>query len=204
MNDYLLKLPITRENLEMIATPERLHRHVMNLLPDLGGRSSSIRADTHTVFRVDLPTDRFGTRGEITIRLRSPALDTGLPLVGTPTHLIDGTAIVVQVAADRRRTLPDGIKTTPVPDVDAAAWARHLLTRQGLDVAGLRISTARRFGSRHRVHFTVRELSATLTVTDPAKAAHAYTTGIGRGRAYGLGLIIPLPQPANLDSGVHS
>jgi hypothetical protein len=178
--------------LQIVADPATLHRHVMALLPDLAGRSASIRADTNTQFRVDLPTERLGTRGFVTIRLRSPALGDDLDPVPTPTFE-PGRRIVAATAAELRATLPNGARRVrPVPDHEAVTWTQRLFSRHRLTVTDVQVSPARRFGTRDGVHFTVREVSATLGDSPADALTTAFTRGIGRGRAYGLGMLIPI------------
>ncbi len=194
MSDWLTDLAVDRDSLELVASPERLHRHVTALLPDLHGRSTAIRADTETLFRVDLPTDRLGERGRIGIRFRGSSLPSGLTEITCTDSLGDGDAILVQVAAEQRLTMPDGIKTRPVADGEAASWATALFRRHGLETSELRVSSQRRFGHRRAVHFTVREIAATVYVADADAADRAFNRGIGRGRSYGLGMIVPLDK----------
>jgi hypothetical protein len=180
MSDRLFRLPLSREVLQIVADPATLHRHVMALLPDLAGRSASIRADTNTQFRVDLPTERLGTRGFVTIRLRTPTFEPG-------------RRIVAATAAELRATLPNGARRVrPVPDHEAVTWTQRLFSRHRLTVTDVQVSPARRFGTRDGVHFTVREVSATLGDSPADALTTAFTRGIGRGRAYGLGMLIPI------------
>lgn len=192
MTDRVLRLPLDRESLMLIADPTSLHKRVMTLLPDLGGTSTAIRADTGTLFRVDLPTDPLGTPGRISLRVRSNALAAGIgePVVEVP--LADRSRVLLRVAAERRQTDDRGIRVRPVSDIEAGSWVRELLDRHGFDLAEVALSPTRRFGSRQGVRFSVRDVAATVTVTDAEKAATAYDRGVGRGRAYGLGMIIPI------------
>lgn len=192
MTDALIQQPLSRELLELVASPEALHRFVMRLLPDLAGLSTAIRADTNTLFRVDLPTDRFGTPGTVSLRLRSAALPPGLDITEIPVPQ-PGTPFTVRVAAAQRNTLATGkITATPVPDEKAPAWAQTLLQRHGLHVENLKVSASRGFGRPGGVKFTVRDLTAVLAPGEPHRTTEAFTRGIGHGRAYGLGMILPL------------
>ena len=76
---------------------------------------------------------------------------------------------------------------------------QDLLTRQGMPPDHPAVYPARRFGSAGQIHFTVRDLTARVTVTDAALAPMALHHGIGRGRAYGLGMLIQL-TPNHLET----
>ena len=193
MTDRVLDLPLDRETLLMVADPARLHKHVMTLLPDLGGMSTAIRADTGTQFRVDLPTDPLGERGHNRLRIRSNALPDGIGQPAASTPLETQARVVVRLAAERRHTDERGIRVRPVTDAEADTWVRQLLGRHGFDVVEAALSPSRRFGGRQGVRFTSRDLAATITITDPELASSAHDQGIGRGRAYGLGMLIPIP-----------
>ena len=59
--DTVVNWPLDRQHLTLLTEPDALHRAVMTHLPDMAGRSRSIRKDTGTQFRVDLPTDPLRT-----------------------------------------------------------------------------------------------------------------------------------------------
>ncbi|GAB78906.1 CRISPR associated protein [Austwickia chelonae] len=193
LQDHVIDLPLTRDWLSLVADPERTHRCMATYLPDLGGRSRAIRADTGTQYRLDLPQDPLGSPRLIRLRLRSDVL---LPGIGTPHEvppLVDGTRVVAVLAAEYRTTKPDGtMRVRAVPDAEASAWATDLLARHGLAAHDVALSPQRSYGNgRDVVHFTVRDLAATVTLTDPDLAARALALGVGHGRAYGLGMLVP-------------
>lgn len=203
MIDHVVASPLSRDLLEVVAQPHAVHRHVARWLPDLGGRSQSIRADTGTQYRVDLPTDPLGKRGHIVFRLRGDALLPTVPAGPAQTPpLRDGMSILVTVAAEKRLTRDGRITSRAVRDEEASAWAEELLLRHGLGTMELAVSASRTFGARgkqphekaavaHHPRFSVRDLTATVTVLDDTLAAAALNNGIGRGRAYGLGMLVP-------------
>ncbi|NHN56239.1 type I-E CRISPR-associated protein Cas6/Cse3/CasE [Calidifontibacter sp. DB0510] len=197
--DVVTHWPLDAAHLRLAANPDTLHKRVMRYLPDLGGRSSAIRADTDTQYRVDLPNDVCGDRGRITLRLRSHALEGFTASEGAP-QLANGIRLTAVVAAEKRATQDDGrVRIRPVTDDEAEEWARELLRRHGFDTSTLAVSAARAFGSlkaRRSVHFTVRDIVATVNIADPALAALAVERGIGRGRAYGLGMLVAMPSAA--------
>lgn len=217
MKDILIDRPITRDALEEVTVPARAHGALTSLLPQLHGRSSAIRADTATVFRIDLSTDPLGVPGRIRWRIRSAALEAEIGTAVDVPELGEGMRIVVAVAAEKRtRNQAGKICAYPVGDSVAHEWASALLARNGLGVTDLAISPAQTYARpqptaadrrRNRARaarrqedtqatsdprFTVRHLAATITITDPDLATRAMYLGIGRGRAYGLGLIVPL------------
>lgn len=197
--DRVISWPIDRDHLLLLTMPEALHRAVMTHLPDMAGRSTSIRKDTGTQFRVDLPTDPLGQEGTITVRLRGDAIDgsVGRPVDASPPE--DGADIVVQVAAERRNTDEGRIRVRPVADHEAEDWARALLERHGYAVQQIAVSSRRRLGPRGSLGFWVRDVQARVEVGDRDLAQRAYLAGVGRGRAYGLGMVVALPVQQSLD-----
>lgn len=195
MTDYLIDLPIDRHTLETIANPTRVHGLATSYLPQLRGRSHSIRADTATQFRIDLPHDPLGRPGIITLRMRTGVLPKGVGIpIGVP-GLHEGTQLSVVLAAEKRNTGPDGKKVTrAVTDEEAHTWATELLSRHGMTPTALAVGPMRPFGPPPiptRARFHIRDVLATITITDPALARTAMTRGVGRGRSYGLGMLIP-------------
>lgn len=195
MTDYVVDLDLTRENLLLCADPRRVHRLVTTHLPDLKGRSTAIRADTATLFRIDLPNDPLGVSGCIRLRLRGKTLDRSVGTAIPVPELTDGIKIVAVLAAEKRNTDDRGIRTRAVLDEEAPAWAEALLTRHGLAPRDLAVSPRRRYGAAPGVRFSIRDISATVTLSDLDLARTALVRGVGRGRAYGLGLIVPLAAP---------
>lgn len=216
MTDHLVSLPLTRDTLEVVCDPVRLHKHVAEYLPDLHGASTAIRADTDTQSRVDLPTDPLGERGHVVLRLRGDAVVTGGTSVATPDWT-EVTRVVARVAAEKRTTRDGVTRSRPVRDDEAQAWATELLLRHGWEVLDIAVSAARPFagarpvsGRRGRTpgppnpvrrdeplpaHFRVRDLTASVQPVDPDLARASLARGIGRGRSYGLGMLVPLPSP---------
>lgn len=221
MIDRVVSLPLERATLEIVADPLRLHEFVMQSLPDLGGRSAAIRADTGTQFRVDLPMDPLGAPGGVALRLRGESVSApgARSIVLPEPH--DGMRVTAVVAAGKRTTHERHTRIRPVTDPEAHTWAGELLGRHGLEPSQLAVSGSRRFGrfhpppaSRRREPtgkagagdqerdipaFVIRDLTATVTITDPELCRRAFHLGIGRGRAYGLGMLVPLPDPATFE-----
>lgn len=197
--DRVTDLPLDQTSLATVADPTRAHRFMSSYLPDLGGRSTAIRADTGTQFRIDLPNDPLGVPGHIRLRLRGPVL-TNTSGAAEPVTLTESTRLVAVVAAERRNTDSRGIRVRPVRDDEATQWAYDLLTRHGLTPTELAVTRGRRFGANTGVRFTIRDLAATVTVTDPVAASRALHQGIGRGRAYGLGMLVPMPATSVKDT----
>lgn len=195
MPDYLVDLELTHENLLLIADPQRVHRLMASHLPDLGGRSSAIRADSGTQFRLDLPNDPLGVPGRLRMRLRGSAIEGCLGTAIPVPELTDGTRVVAVLAAEKRNTDERGIRVRAVLDEEAPAWAKALLARHGLTTHDLAISPRRRYGTAPGARFSIRDIIATVTVADAELAHGALVRGVGRGRAYGLGLIVPLASP---------
>lgn len=207
MIDHLIDVPLTRDNLKVVASPAALHRRMATFLPDLKGRSSAIRADTQTVFRVDLPSDPLGTPGRITLRLRGDAVDPTEATIQEISGIVDGSRIVATVAAERRATVHadrsctdpachltahERTRTRAVGNYEAVTWARELLQRHGLEATDLAVGPARRMADDGGVRFSVRDICATVRVLDPAKSEDALRRGIGRGKSYGLGMLVPV------------
>ena len=197
MSDHILSLPITAESLRLATAPELLHQAGMRFLPQMNGMSGAIRADTGTLLRLDLPSDPLGSPRQITLRLRGPAVDPSLPQVET-LPLVDGCQLVVRMATVARPTTSTGATVLrPITDAEADDWVRHRLTDVGLDPIELHISPSKTFGAPrgHQVWFAIRDIAATVAITDPDRAQAAYHGGIGRGRAYGLGMPVITATP---------
>lgn len=199
MSDRILSLPITAQSLQLATTPQLLHTTAMKHLPQMGGMSSAIRADTATLLRLDLPSDPLGRPGRITLRLRGPAIDQALEPVET-LPLVDGSRLVLRVAASARaRDQDDKIVYKPLSDDRFEATITRQLRAAGMEPADLAFSPAKRFGQpgNGQVWLTVRDITTTITITDPALAEAAHATGIGRGRAYGLGMPVVVVNPTH-------
>lgn len=196
MIDHLVTLPLTRDTLTVVTDPPTVHRLMAEYLPDFGGRSRAIRADTGTLFRIDLPSDPLGTPGAVTMRLRGPLFDGTVGEVAPIPDLTDGSRVVAVLAAEKRKTDDRGVRVRPVRDADAKTWAAALLQRHGLAATDIITSPPRRYGGTRGVRFTVRDLSAVVTIADPTAAEQAMSRGVGRGRSYGLGMLVPIPTSA--------
>ena len=187
MNDHLFDLPLTRDMLRMVADPQALHRHALAYLP-ARTTQDTIRVETSTLFRLDMPSDPLGHPGVLRLRIRTT--HSGLPHPIRVAPLVDGDVIALRVAAARRKTVDNHTHQHPVTDDAAHDWAVDLLARHGLHAHHLAISPARRYGTGARPTFPVRDILTRITLTDPDLANHAQTHGIGRSRSYGMGLIV--------------